>query len=269
MILFKSSGGKYERVFMRERFKGFTLAEVLITLGIIGIVAAMTIPTLQANYQKQEYITKLKKAYTTFNQALIQISADMGCPGDLKCTGLFVGYSYEPESIAPPGFTKFSIEIRKYFKILKLCKGYSIAPLAERGCFSDSVGLNYEGTGTRVTFDHAGVTRFITTDGVAYNIYTNTDCSSNISSNFSKHLTQVCGTLSIDVNGPQKGPNNFGRDIFRFYISNGKGPMLYPLGGKDDTGYWKDINGCVNNSNTVSGYSCAAKIMEEGWQMNY
>ncbi len=41
--------------------KGFTLAEILITLGIIGIVAAMTIPTLISNYKKKEYSTKIKK----------------------------------------------------------------------------------------------------------------------------------------------------------------------------------------------------------------
>lgn len=40
---------------------GFTLAEVLITLGIIGVVAAMTIPTLMTNYQKKSTATQLKK----------------------------------------------------------------------------------------------------------------------------------------------------------------------------------------------------------------
>ena len=40
----------------------FTLAEVLITLGIIGVVAAMTLPSLIANHQKQVYVTGLKKA---------------------------------------------------------------------------------------------------------------------------------------------------------------------------------------------------------------
>ena len=48
----------------------FTLAEVLITLGIIGVVAAMTLPTLIANYNKQVVATKLKKFYTIMNQAV-------------------------------------------------------------------------------------------------------------------------------------------------------------------------------------------------------
>lgn len=48
---------------------GFTLAEVLITLGIIGIVAAMTIPTLISSYQDSQYKTAYKKAYADISQA--------------------------------------------------------------------------------------------------------------------------------------------------------------------------------------------------------
>ena len=42
--------------------KGFTLAEVLITLGIIGVVAALTLPSLITNYQKKQIVAQLKKA---------------------------------------------------------------------------------------------------------------------------------------------------------------------------------------------------------------
>ncbi len=48
----------------------FTLAEVLITLGIIGVIAAITIPTLINNYKKTQIVTKLKKVYTVMNQAV-------------------------------------------------------------------------------------------------------------------------------------------------------------------------------------------------------
>ena len=44
--------------------KGFTLAEVLITLGVIGVVAAMTIPTMITNYEKKQTAIEVKKAYT-------------------------------------------------------------------------------------------------------------------------------------------------------------------------------------------------------------
>lgn len=62
-----------------ERF-AFTLAEVLITLGIIGVVAAMTIPTMITNYQKHVVETKLTKFNSTLNQALRMSSAENGDP---------------------------------------------------------------------------------------------------------------------------------------------------------------------------------------------
>lgn len=58
--------------------KAFTLAEVLITLGIIGVVAAMTIPNLIANTQKRQTIVKLKKVYSTLNNAYRLSSNEMG-----------------------------------------------------------------------------------------------------------------------------------------------------------------------------------------------
>ena len=56
----------------------FTLAEVLITLGIIGVVAAITMPTLINNYQKKAAITAAKKAYSTLSQAYTQLVNDNG-----------------------------------------------------------------------------------------------------------------------------------------------------------------------------------------------
>ena len=68
----------------------FTLAEVLITLAIIGMVAAMTIPTIVATTQKKELAINLKKAYSTFNQAMKLIMIDYGCT-DLYCTDIASG----------------------------------------------------------------------------------------------------------------------------------------------------------------------------------
>ncbi len=48
----------------------FTLAEVLITLGIIGIVAALTIPNMLSNFKKRETVSKVKAAYSIFSQAV-------------------------------------------------------------------------------------------------------------------------------------------------------------------------------------------------------
>ena len=57
---------------------GFTLAEVLITLGIIGVVAALTIPTLIGNYQKKEVPVRLQKMYNTIQNAISQAELENG-----------------------------------------------------------------------------------------------------------------------------------------------------------------------------------------------
>lgn len=76
---------------MKNR-EGFTLAEVLITLGIIGVVAAMTLPTVINKYKKQVAVNKLKKFYSVMTQAIKLEEAQNGaleywmpeCP-DKKC----------------------------------------------------------------------------------------------------------------------------------------------------------------------------------------
>lgn len=58
--------------------KAFTMSEVIITIGIIGIIAAMTLPALIAKNKRNVAEAKLKKFYTTINQALIRSEIDNG-----------------------------------------------------------------------------------------------------------------------------------------------------------------------------------------------
>jgi len=112
--------------------------------------------------------------------------------------------------------------------------------------------------------------KFTTADGMMFMLYSagNGWCTDSESSIATSAISQVCASVEIDVNGP-KGPNFYGRDIFDFYISNGKGPLLYPRGGIDDqNGYWKDSNYCSTDDNSDDAY-CSSRIMEEGWQMKY
>ncbi len=57
---------------------GFTLAEVLITLGIIGVVAAMTLPSLIQRNNNKVVETRLKKFYSAINQAIMMAEVDYG-----------------------------------------------------------------------------------------------------------------------------------------------------------------------------------------------
>jgi len=70
-----------------SRRKGFTLAEVLITLGVIGTVAALILPGVMSNFEKQKTLSKLKKGYASVGLMYKTILNNTGCE-DLECTGL-------------------------------------------------------------------------------------------------------------------------------------------------------------------------------------
>ena len=72
--------------FMNKRF-AFTLSEVLITLGIIGVVAAMTIPVLIGKYQKMVYYTQFRKGAAQLENALKLYALDKGCEGNMANCG--------------------------------------------------------------------------------------------------------------------------------------------------------------------------------------
>lgn len=247
---------------MSFKKNAFTLAEVLITLGIIGVVAAITIPTLVSKYQKQQYVTQLKKSYSQFNQVLKLMTADAGCSQDLRCTGMF-----SEDKTAET----FGAEIVKYFNVAKDC-----GVAANGGCFSNDVAVNFDGTYRGNNMDVDGMYKFITADGTAFMIeHENQDCLDGSRTTSRLHyMDQYCGQVIIDVNGPESKPNAFGRDIFIFYITNGKGALLYPNSGQDSYIYWKDPDTgeqlyCGADETDKDGSYCAGRVFEEGWQMNY
>ena len=95
----------------------FTLAEVLITLGIIGVVAALTIPTLIANHRKQEVATKLEKVYSVMNQAIRMSEAEYG---DVAGWTLDCGISGAATCTRDEAKEWFNNYIGKHIQILKI-----------------------------------------------------------------------------------------------------------------------------------------------------
>lgn len=238
-------------IYLQKRL-AFTLSEVLITLGIIGIVAALTIPTLIANSQKMQYVTGLEKNYSAFNQALAKMALDAGCPGDLSCF-------FDSSDTKTMGD-----KIASYFKVAKNCDN------TQTGCWADVTSDYYDGQSAGSGHDNVfSLTyKFITADGTAISIFAPSLGCKIISAPMEK----ICSAqVFIDVNG-KKGPNYFGRDIFGFIIDNDNGPSLYPWGGPKYS-YWKDTKICDYPASagafSKNGTYCAARIMEEGWQMNY
>lgn len=248
--------------------KAFTLAEVLITLGIIGVVAALTIPSLISNNTKVQYVTALKKAYSQTNQALAQMAVDNGTIGSIVDV---VPAGASPEEAGD----KFA----EYFKIAKNCKANT-----GEGCFPVFKNF-YDGStaGGTQDYDNGGAYyKFITADGMSYAVSYDGACTTNAgfdSINNPLYNAQ-CGVLFIDVNG-LKGPNVLGRDVFEFYITSrtGKAPVIYPFGGfylgtGDDTtggnGWWNynSVDYCGSNGNKYGAY-CSGRVIEKGWKMDY
>ena len=76
-------GGAPKNSSLRGKETGFTLAEVLITLGVIGIVAALTFPSIIGYYQKKVLKEQFKVAYSMLSQLLLKSEVDLG--GKAEC----------------------------------------------------------------------------------------------------------------------------------------------------------------------------------------
>ena len=70
-------------MFSNKKF-AFTLAEVMVTMSIVGVVAAMTIPTLHYQRVKREYSAKLKNFYSRMNNAILDMQMDKGSFSDMQ-----------------------------------------------------------------------------------------------------------------------------------------------------------------------------------------
>ena len=182
---------------MKNNNLGFTLAEVLITLGIIGVVAALTFPTLIQRHQEKVLITQLKEAYSILSQATTMTYTD-------------VGYVFS--------YTDFL----KYLKTNKVCEQtFDGCANKVRTNITKTLTRYFGGSDTlssRYTYANLANGTIIRMDNKTL------DCINSLT------LNESCGEISIDVNG-ENGPNALGQDVFYFYFTK-KG--LIPFGSRED-----------------------------------
>jgi len=228
--------------------RAFTLAEVLITLGIIGVVAALTMPSLITKYQKKETAVRLAKAYSEISQAikLSEINNDVVDNWD---------YSLKPQAF----FDKY---LKGYLETVNIMKSSEYIPLTSYKMLN----------GTPVTT--AQTTYYPDSIGVI------------LPSGAIMYIEDMEGEqfnpVTIDVNG-FKPPNQFGKDAFLFNIQPKYGLTPYGFGaayydewaGEDSnesfgTEYNRDVllgdNGLACNK-SQTGIWCAALIMSDGWEI--
>ncbi len=214
--------------------KGFTLAEVLITLGIIGVVAALTIPTIIANYKKNVVVTQLKKVNSSLAQTFTRAEFENGYMGSL--------------ALNPENAEKFFENYWKpYLKISKMCESYS-----DCGYKSNSAFVNPNGQQDGLILIHDSRKTFIGFDGMLYVIclYTVKDDGSSQSG------TNV---ILVDLNAANP-PNKFGYDVFAFEYESGK--SVFPRrSGYTDEQIKEDC------SLTGRGLTCTEAIRRNGWKI--
>ena len=220
----------------------FTLAEVLITLGIIGVVAALTIPTISRNIQHAVLKNQFKKFYSTFWQAVIGIQTKEGRPVKCyywdgtnpytgKCTpkckeknefgSCIGGYVCEETDQTLPGdyngplseCSSFHEELfLKTLKTTKICKDKAY----EQGClpkdFRGTDVVNSEKNPDQ-EYDPAG---YFADSPVKnnYPVFVLSDGTYIIE--YYKYLSSMPQYV-VDING-HKGPNKWGYDIFSFTL---------------------------------------------------
>ena len=224
---------------------GFTLAEVLVTLGIIGVISAMTVPTLFQNYQKKSYVTQLHKVYNEVQQAAVAYMNDKNAI-NLREAGF-------NNSNAVSDFVKF------YFKIIQDC-GANAVP-----CFADSY-KKLSGVSTPV----GGAERyFVLSSGASVATIARDNAYGDL-----------VAEIWVDTNGKQ-GPNIVGRDFFIMYLY--KNVIIDDINFEEsssDSGYnltsvplSKEYRENLFTKYCKGGgehrRGCFGKILNDNWEMTY
>ncbi|MBQ8458495.1 type II secretion system protein [bacterium] len=221
---------------VREKKAGFTLAEVLITIGIIGVVAALTIPNLITAYKRHVIASSLKKGVSVINQTIKQSEAENG---EME--------TWDKTTTQDVFIDKY---IRPYMKISATC------PDVITDCGYKYVSGNnvwkYLNNKSYVNPNFNNRIPFLTMDSILYTFaYVQT---------VGQLIDDNNRTIFIDINGP-KGPNQFGQDVFILY-RNEEADSVIPYGAD------KPIEEVQQDcSKTGRGFYCASLIYQNGWNI--
>lgn len=227
------------------RFKlyksGFTLAEVLITLGIIGVVAALTMPSVINNIQNRQLEAGFKKGYSVISQVLDMYEAD----NEERISTLNLGTQSGSLKHVFQKYLKTSLVADK----LASFYGTHSIVIGNKYMFftPEYTTLNGEKVTNLNSFDDGAI---VTNDGMLIFFENGAGWNGN-------RLY-----IHIDVNGFNKRPNRLGYDVFSFQIDqNGR---LLPMGAKGTFYYDANDKYCSQNSTEAyNGIACAYKAISD------
>lgn len=234
--------------------KGFTLAEVLVTLSILGVVAAISIPNVIQQYQKRLTITKLQKAYANIETMVQNIAVNSGCYNQtIECSGL----TKLPDNDGSKTFGETFIKLSNLNGTIIGTKNYKYYMLDAKNNPANNGIL---------------VTRIKAKDGLIYAIRNSGSHSP------SPYLSVSVVTESNPNKTLYLGKNLFGFIIYDNFIVEpsvtayypGLGASLLPASKVNSA----TIDNACNENNSYTpdygrGSSCAAKIIKDGWKITY
>lgn len=227
---------------------GFTLAEVLITIGILGVIAAVTIPALMANVDKNSWANALKTNISIVSNAFAQMKATEQVD-DLREAKLW-NEIIKTETIVE-GNSDIKDLLGKYLKIEKMIDGLPSKFPSSTLQGDDSATMNSS-------------VRFYLANSAALNIIF---LPQNYTYPCDKTFCDPIADIFIDVNG-DKRPNTYGKDIYRFYLDT-RG-ILYAYGSDAVNEYdsniakWDSEDGCQGKDPNGDGLACTSRVIEEG-----
>lgn len=237
--------------------KGFTLAEMLIALVVIGVIAALTLPGLYQSVQKQTFVAQLQNVTSIMDNGFKLLMNKKNCY-DMACTGLV--------TVTSDNFVD-NITNSNIFEVVNTCH------VGDASCYVNTVSYM---DGTLAYWNVPDYYSLVVLKNGAlfgFNNYNTLDPNCENSSGNNKY-NETCtsggveNAALIDVNGKQP-PNTFGRDIFRFYLA--KDGTILPEGTQDCTysGYWGDSGNSYRCDVGGDGETCFARVVEKGWKMDY
>lgn len=213
--------------------QGFTLAEVLITLGIIGVVAAITLPSLIHNYRAIVLHAQFKEQYSRLAQALRRMVSEEEI-------------SLDPGSL---GIGKLSSYLAKYYNIASDCGNIN----SGTGCIqqNDTGGIDtYETYSGKTKMDRQYIddATLVLNDGTTLFFEQGT-----------QSLKMGHYLITIDINGYKNKPNRLGHDLFTFIVQE-NGELTTDF---SDIGY-SALDLCdKTSSSTKNGYGCAKYAIKD------
>ena len=204
-----------------RKILAFTLAETLIVMGIIGIVSALTLPNLNASTGEKEKVAKVKKIHSNLQDAFGRAIAIYG-PMDEWERGLSSGlYSQE-------GCDRIMDRLSEFLKVSKSC-GNTITP-----CFKSNTFNQLHGSaGSSIS---SLSNSLILADGTSIGI---------------TYVGAGVHTIFIDIDGPNKGQNAFGRDVFAYTRDFSDNTSFFKPAGFDIT-----TDAAIKSQCFASGSNC-------------